>query len=878
GTIVLEYPSNGIQNGSPDGIALVDNNNSVIQFLSYEGSFTAASGSAAGLTSTDIDVAEGSSTPVGFSLQLNGDGSEADDFSWSAEGQNTFGAFNTGQTFNGSGGNGGGNGNGDGEPDLTPIYQIQGAAQTSPLEGQTVTTRGIVTAVDSNGFYLQDAQGDGDIATSDGIFVFTSSRPSVSVGDEVEAEGSVSEFIPGGASTGNLSTTQLFRPDVTVLSSGNPLPDAVILGQGGRVPPNQIIDNDTPPENYNVLNGEGNYEPTEDGIDFYESLEGMWVTVQDALAVSGTNRFGEIFTVADNGANATGLSDRGTINISPDDYNPERIQIQFDSGILSGFEQSVDVGAQLGDVTGVVGYNFGNFEVNVTEPFTPVSSSDLEPEVSTIIGDDTRLTLASYNVLNLEPNDSDGDTDVADSRFEAIASDIVNNLNLPDIIGLQEIQDSDGSVNSDITAANETLELLVNEIREISGISYEFIDNPFIGDDTNGGQPGGNIRTVFLYNPGRVDFVEGSLSAVTDPQDQQTNPDNPFFNSRLPLAGSFRFNGEEITVVNNHFSSKGGSTPLIGQIQPAADLQEDPQVNGSLDERRDQAEAVQNFVANILNSNPDANVAVLGDFNEFEFISPLEILEQSLTNLTETLPEDERYSFIFQGNSQSLDHILVSDSLDDMAEFDIVHVNTEFAETSQTASDHDPLLSSFFVLPEDAILGTANRDALNGTNTDDVIFGLAGDDNINGNGGNDTFKGGAGNDRINGNAGNDFIDGGAGNDRINGNGGDDIIVGGAGDDFITTGSGNDTIISGSGNDIIQLNGGMDLIYLDLGTGFDTIGNFQLGSTKLVAADPNNLTFENSQNGVNIFQENDLLAFVGNTQASTLSNNIDTVFA
>ncbi|MEO1691144.1 MAG: endonuclease, partial [Cyanobacteria bacterium J06631_6] len=82
GTVAINYPSNGIQNGSPDGIALVDSNGEVVQFLSYEGSFTAVGGTADGQTSTDIGVAEDSSTPTGFSLQLTGTGTDSDDFTW----------------------------------------------------------------------------------------------------------------------------------------------------------------------------------------------------------------------------------------------------------------------------------------------------------------------------------------------------------------------------------------------------------------------------------------------------------------------------------------------------------------------------------------------------------------------------------------------------------------------------------------------------------------------------------------------------------------------------------------------------------------------------------------------------------------------------
>ena len=169
-----------------------------------------------------------------------------------------------------------------------------------------------------------------------------------------------------------------------------------------------------------------------------------------------------------------------------------------------------------------------------------------------------------------------------------------------------------------------------------------------------------------------------------------------FDGARLPFAATFDFSGDEVTIVNNHLSSKGGSAPILGTEQPFDERQEDVTVNGSLDERQAQAAAVAGFVDAIAEEAPNANIVVLGDMNEFEFISPLETLENSgggLVNLTNTVDEDEIYSFIFQGNSQALDHILVSDHLADGASFDFVHVNSEFAETDDRASDHDPLLA-----------------------------------------------------------------------------------------------------------------------------------------------------------------------------------------
>lgn len=808
GTISVSYPANGIQNGSPDGIALVDNNNNVVQFLSYEGAFTAVDGSALGLTSTNISVSESASTPVGSSLQLNGSGSTYEDFTWSSSVDDSFGAVNAGQTF---AANGGGNGGQEPPVEITPIYEIQGAALVTSLAGQSVTTTGIVTAVDSNGFYLQDPTGDNNSATSDGIFVFTSSSPSASVGNAVQVEGTVSEFTPGGANSGNLSITQIINSTITTQSANNSLPNAVVLGSD-RIPPTENIDDDQLKS----------YDPAQDGIDFYESLEGMRVTVNDALAVSPTNRFGEIYTVTNNGVNATGLSDRQTINIASDDFNPERVQIQFDSGILPNTTQQFDVGAQLGDVTGVVGYSFGNYEVNVTEAFTPVQQSDLQPEITNLKSSADRLTVASYNVLNIDPNDSDGDADIANGQFEQIGNQIANNLQSPDILGLQEIQDNDGSVNSTVVDASLTYQTLIDAIASAGGPQYKFLEIP-PEDDQSGGQPGGNIRVGYLYNPERVDFVEGSLEQVADPN---LVNGNAFEDSRIPLAATFLFNGQEVTTINNHFTSKGGSTPLFGTVQPP--------VNGGEEQRIEQAQVVNNYVSGILASNSDANVAVLGDLNEFEFEEPLAVLEgEILNNLTKTLPENERYSYIFEGNSQSLDHILVSDSLFERSQFDAVHINAEFTEQ---ASDHDPLVAGFAIPVPKSI-------------------------------------------ELNGGNGADRLQGGLGSDRLFGRNGTDILLGLAGNDYLAGGNGQDLLDGGFGDDTLHGGNGSDTFVLAVSKGTDTILDFAKSSDRIGLA--NGLTFEqltmtqgtggnSDRTLITDSNSNELLAILNSVQFDTIT--------
>lgn len=234
---------------------------------------------------------------------------------------------------------------------IRSIYDIQGEGHISPLVGQSVATTGIVTGVASNGFYLQDPYGDNNDATSDGIFVFTDSTPTVIIGDEVQLSGDVEEFRPSNRSN-DLTLTQITNlTNLRVLSSNNSLPTAVVIGEDRILPTETIDDNEAT-----------------DTIDFYESLEGMRVQINNAVAVSATNSFGEIWAVP------------GNVNaISDGDFNPERIQI--DDTLLNGTSPIVNVGDELGTVTGVLSYSFGNFELQSTEPISPISGN-LTPEIA----------------------------------------------------------------------------------------------------------------------------------------------------------------------------------------------------------------------------------------------------------------------------------------------------------------------------------------------------------------------------------------------------------------------------------------------------------------------------------------------------------------
>lgn len=583
------------------------------------------------------------------------------------------------------------------KPPLVAIHTIQGAAHISPLNGQYETTQGIVIALRSTGFYMQDPNPDTDEATSEGVFVFTSSVPTVTVGDDVEVVGTVNEFRPGGSGgLANLTTTQLDNPGllVTVLSSGNPLPDPTVIGTGGRVPPTVSIESDATGD----VETSGVFNPATDGIDFFESLEGMSVQVNNPVAVGPTTSFGELAVLSDDGANVSpGIrTTRGGIVIQPNNFNPERIIL--DDEILKLNSQTMpmaNVNDKInGPVIGVMDYSFGNFKLQVAQ--VPVlASGGLTQEVAQI-PEAYQLDVATFNVENLAPSDPA-------AKFTTLAKQIVNNLKSPDILAIEEIQDNNGTLDTGLVDASKTWSMLIAAIQAAGGPAYQYQQiDPVNNQD--GGAPGGNIRQGFLFRADRgLVFVEHAggnstnSTAVTGTGSSteltfspgRVDPTNLAFNdSRKPLAGEFDFKGDKVFVIANHFNSKSGDQPLFGHFQP-------PTLSSEV-QRVQQAQVVHDFVAAILAADPNANIVTLGDLNDFQFSNPLLTLTGSILNdLVDTLPEAERYTYVYDGNSETLGHILLSNSTFGRPfTYDVVHVNSEFAVQ---ASDHDPQVSTVCV-------------------------------------------------------------------------------------------------------------------------------------------------------------------------------------
>ncbi|MFI8422558.1 endonuclease/exonuclease/phosphatase family protein [Streptomyces sp. NPDC085479] len=571
------------------------------------------------------------------------------------------------------------------------IHDVQGTTRVSPLAGKQVTgVTGVVTGVrtygSSRGFWMQDPQGDGDPATSEGLFVLTGSAPTVAVGDAVSVDGTVTEYVPGGLNSGNQSLTQLSRPKVTVVSQGNALPAPVTIAPWS-VPDAYAPEGD--PANGGSINALP-LKPRAYALDYYESLEGTNVRVSSSRVVGATDPYSELWVTVKPWENRNWRG--GAVYGSYASQNTGRLQIQSLVPTAQQPFPKANVGDWLvGSTEGPLDFNqFGGYTLTARTLGTVVDRG-LEREV-TRKQHKNELAVATYNVENLDPSDPQ-------EKFDALAKAVVENLAAPDVLALEEIQDDNGATNDGTVSAGQTLKKFTDAIVAAGGPAYEWrsIDPE---NNKDGGEPGGNIRQVFLFNPERVSFVDRAggdattATGVTGAKGRaaltlspgRIDPANAAWEaSRKPLAGEFSFRGRTVFVIANHFGSKGGDQALTSQFQPP---------NRSSEAKRLlQAQAVNAFVKEITAVDKHADVLVVGDINDFEFSATTEALTDGdvLYPAVKSLPRSERYSYVYQGNSQVLDQILTSPGVRHFA-YDSVHINAEFADQN---SDHDPQVLRF---------------------------------------------------------------------------------------------------------------------------------------------------------------------------------------
>ena len=573
--------------------------------------------------------------------------------------------------------------------DAVRIHDIQGTTRLSPYAGQKVTdVPGIVTATrtygSSKGFWLQDTTPDDNPATSEGIFVYTSSTPKVAVGDSVTVTGTVSEYVPGGVASGEQSVTEITKPTITTVSTGNAVPAPVVI-DAKSVPSRYTPQGD--PANGGSINNLP-LQPKKYALDYYESLEGMNVQVKNAHVVTATDPYAELWVTVKPHEHHD--SRGGTVYGSYDSQNTGRLQIQS-LGATADFPKA-NVGDTLtGTTTGPMDFNqYGGYTL-VAGQIGTLKSGGLQRE-TTKKQTGKQLAVATYNVENLDPSDK---------TFDQHAAAIVHNLQSPDIVSLEEIQDNNGATDDGTVDASVTVNKLIDAIVAAGGPKYDWRSIDPV-NDKDGGEPGGNIRQVFLFNPERVSFVDraggDSTTAVGVVKEHgkaqltaspgRIDPASAAWeDSRKPLVGQFVFQGKTVFVIANHLISKGGDQSLTAQYQPVT--------RSSETQRHAQAQEVNAFVKDLLKVQKNANVLALGDMNDFEFSGTAKILEGhgELWSAIKSLPRSERYTYDYEGNSQVLDQILISPAVRrDSFQYDSVHINSEF---NDQISDHDPQVLRF---------------------------------------------------------------------------------------------------------------------------------------------------------------------------------------
>jgi predicted extracellular nuclease len=605
------------------------------------------------------------------------------------------------------------------------IHDIQGSGGTSPLLGQIVQTTGIVTGIrvlGGNGLFIQtdDADIDGDPATSEGVFVFTSSvaPAAATVGTRLAVQGTVTEFVPSGDPS-SPPTTELTSPAFGLISAGNPLPSAIVLTGA-----------DTSPAG---------------SIEQLERFEGMRVQVNSLTTIAPTDG-------ATNEVNATGASNGifyGVITGVPRpfrepgievpdplpagsppgvprfDANPERLRVDT-TALSGGAALNVTSNVVLANVIGPLDYRVRTYTID-TDPASPPTATTPNM-VAAPVRDATadEFTIASFNMERFfDTVDDAGSSDVAltttafNNRLSKASMAIRNILRSPDIIGVQEmehlstLQAVADRVNADAVAAgdpNPNYQAYLEEGNDIGGIDVGLLVKT----------PRVTVVDVTQFGKATTYVEPGGASAL--------------LNDRPPLVLRAIVNSEThppypVTVIVNHLRSLSGvDDPADGDRVRA--------------KRRAQAEYLANLIQARQTADPTERIVSVGDYNAFQFndgyvdsigtikgsptaanevvLASGDLVDPNLVDLVDFVPAGERYSFSFDGNAQELDHVLVTTGPQNSGrpvDLQYGRMDADFPEIYRSdpnrperLSDHDPLVA-YFSLNSPPVCATATAAA-----------------------------------------------------------------------------------------------------------------------------------------------------------------------
>ncbi|MCQ8277298.1 Hint domain-containing protein [Acetobacteraceae bacterium KSS8] len=565
-------------------------------------------------------------------------------------------------------------------PPTVTIQALIGSsyAVNSAYVNTSVTTTGVVTAVDTTGaigYYIQQTSRDGSTVGSDAIFVFALKGSTLpKVGQTVSVTGKLVNY--NGSST-VLATPELNETAHSIVDAGSTAIAPTVIGVGGLMVPHDAYVVTDASAAANLNNSTATLQPSVNALDFYRSLQGQLVTLHN-VSVVGATASGATWVVPDGGAGL--LDPRGGLIETAGNVNTQRIEIYFDSGVTPGVSPSAVVGDSFGDVTGILSYYNGVFELLPTSALTVTHpSSGVLPQESTgFVKDATHLLVADYNIENF-----DSLLPANAARLSQLAQIIVHNLNAPDILALQEIQDDSGTTNDGTVTAAQNIAGIIKAIADAGGPTYSYAEiDPT--DGTQGGVAGGNIRSIFLYDASRTQLAAPVQAIGTE------ELNGVFKNTRLPLVGTFTFNGQTVTLVNVHNSSQAGSSELYGATQPPINH---GGTTATANNRIAQAQYITNYVNGLQQNDPNAKIGILGDFNDTDGSPAQQVYANGgLQDLNAKEAADSRYTYVFEGNSESLDHTIGTTTFFDAGQFATVHVNAEYPDATRE-SDHDPSLT-----------------------------------------------------------------------------------------------------------------------------------------------------------------------------------------
>ncbi len=665
-------------------------------------------------------------------------------------------------------------------PATVAIDVIQGHKSTtalslSPYAGQKVTTNGIVTAVLSNGFFIQtpDNSADTDLTTPEGIDVFTSTAPTVHVGDAVQVIGTVQTYPATTAS--HTPATEIATPTVSTLSTGNALPAPILLTTDLNKP--NTLWQFTPYEGMRVTASLTTTSGTDGNLT--ESSETIASNGQFYAVITGTPR-----PFREPGIDIRDSFASQPANVAHFDDNPERILV--DSDLAGGSAIEVSTGAVLANATGVLDFTYSSdtyYDPSRLILDASYNRANVTPGITTATATTTatypiptkasnEFTVASYNIerfYNTLSNDDiyavpspatcfSGDAQLTASpltckseavditsaaytrRLQKLSLAIRNVLNLPDVVTLEEIENQ--------TVANDIANQLNADIGTATGTAGQYVGLS-TDNQTYYSNDGTGISVGFLYNAATVDklgfsqFGQGETFTPSSGNPTTLN-DRPWLvlNAGIKRSGAADY---PVTVIVNHMKS------LINQNSTTS--------NSTRLKKELQAEDIAKYIQTLQQAGK--HVISGGDFNAFEFadgyndtlgtytnvnvqtanlntvVQPgvANLVTPALTDLALTIPTTQRWSYQESGSAQILDHMVVtSDLLSTGVRFAYAHNNADFpltayndATTPARTSDHDPAIG-YFIIPAPVLSATLTPASANfgssvvGSSTSGQVF------------------------------------------------------------------------------------------------------------------------------------------------------------